>query len=546
MTTIAELLLRRAQDDGIALHEGDRSWTYREFVELCAARAAYLLERRKPGPFHIGVLLENRIDFPLWIGACALAGATSVGLNGTRRGPDLVRDIDHSDCQLVITEDKYIDELKTLDSDRFGNDRILNVDTLLHDGELAPSLGVEPPRVEVQPGDAAMLIFTSGSTSAPKACICSHGRLVSTANAVAAHFGHSRDTVSLVSMPWFHTAAIVQGWLPALSVGAATVIAKFSVSQFLPTVQKFGVTHFNYVGKPLAYLLTAPRSPDDPSTSLRMVMGNEAAPGDIEEFEARYDCTVVDGYGSTEGGVSFARTADTPSGSLGVAASDGIKILDPETLSECPRAEIDSNGMLLNSNQAIGELVNTKGAGGFEGYWNNSEAAERRVRHGILWTGDLAYRDTHGFFWFAGRDDNWIRVDGENIASTQIEDAISRHPDIALAGAYAVPDNTVGDRVMVALQLKPGATFVADAFDDFLHALDDFSSKWLPSFVRICDQIPTTATSKVLRRQLRTERWQTEDPVWWRPERSDKLELMTLLQAEAYENSFKPGALTAI
>lgn len=64
--------------------------------------------------------------------------------------------------------------------------------------------------------------------------------------------------------------------------------------------------------------------------------------------------------------------------------------------------------------------------------------------------------------------------------------------------------------------------------------------------VRICDQIPTTATSKVLRRQLRTERWQTEDPVWWRPERSDKLELMTLLQAEAYENSFKPGALTAI
>ncbi|NKR93243.1 AMP-binding protein [Rhodococcus hoagii] len=541
MSTIAELLLRRADDDRVALYEGDRSWTYREFVELCAARAAYLLERRRPGPFHVGVLLDNRVDFPLWIGACALAGATFVGLNGTRRGRDLVRDVEHSDCQLVITESRYVGELGTLDPERFDG-RVLDVDSVDREGTLAPFVGVEPRRVAVDPGDTAMLIFTSGSTSAPKACICSHGRLVGTAEAVASYFGHSRETVSLVSMPWFHTAAIVQGWLPALSVGAATVIAKFSVSQFLPTVQRFGVTHFNYVGKPLAYLLTAPPTPDDRSTTLRMVMGNEAAPGDVEEFAARYDCTVVDGYGSTEGGISFMRTPDTPAGSLGLPASEGITIMDPETLAECPRAEVDVNGVLSNSNAAIGELVNTEGAAGFEGYWNNAEASERRVRHGILWTGDLAYRDTRGFFWFAGRDDNWIRVDGENIASTQIEDAIGRHPDVALVGAYPVPDNIVGDRVMVAIQLRPGAVFDAEGFDHFLQDMDDFSPKWLPSFVRICDRIPTTATTKVLRRELRAERWQTEDPVWWRSERSRPLESMTPEAVETYECSFKAVA----
>ncbi|WP_050768569.1 AMP-binding protein [Rhodococcus erythropolis] len=79
-------MLRRTDDDHVALYEGESTWTYRDFAALCAARAVYLLERRKSGPFHIGVLLDNRIDFPLWIGACALAGATLVGLNGTRRG----------------------------------------------------------------------------------------------------------------------------------------------------------------------------------------------------------------------------------------------------------------------------------------------------------------------------------------------------------------------------------------------------------------------------------------------------------------------------
>ncbi|CAM3093897.1 AMP-binding protein [Prescottella defluvii] len=545
MTTIAELLLRRAHDDGVALYEGEQAWTYREFVGLCAARAAYLLDRRRPGPFHVGVLLDNRVDFPLWIGACALAGATFVGLNGTRRGRDLARDVEHSDCQIVITEGRYVEELSALDDSRCG-DRVLDVDTSHHDDALAPYLGVAAPQVDVRPGDTAMLIFTSGSTSAPKACICSHRRLVGTAEAVASYFGHSRETVSLVSMPWFHTAAIVQGWLPALSVGAASVIAKFSVSQFFPTVEKFGVTHFNYVGKPLAYLLTAPATPRDRSTTLRMVMGNEAAPGDVEEFAARYDCTVVDGYGSTEGGITFARTPDAPAGSLGMPASDGIKILNAETLSECPRAEIDANGVLSNPNEAIGELVNTEGAAGFEGYWNNPEASEKRVRHGILWTGDLAYRDTRGFFWFAGRDDNWIRVDGENIASTQIEDAIGRHPDIALVGAYPVPDDTVGDRVMVAVQLRPDAVFDAGAFDTFLRTLDDFSPKWLPSFVRICDRIPTTATTKVLRRRLRSERWRTEDPVWWRPERQGPLEAMTPTVIDEYERSLEPRALEGI
>ncbi|MFD4184015.1 AMP-binding protein, partial [Rhodococcus sp. NPDC058514] len=489
----------------------------------------------------------TRGEFPIGIGACALAGATMVGLNSTRRGPDLARDIRHTDCQLVITEDRYAEELRALDHG-LGAGRCIDVDAPEHDSVIAPYRGASIPDVEVTPQDVAMLILTSGSTSAPKACVCTHGRIVSMVDLVTGFAGHGPDTVSLVSMPWFHAGAINQGWLPALACGSATVVARFSVSRFVSTVRRYGVTHFNYVGKPLAYLLTAPESPDDSDTTLRIVMGNEAANDDIDRFAARFGCQVNDGYGSTEGGVGIYRTVDMPRGCLGVAASETMRVYDPATVTECVRAVFDENGSLLNANEAIGEMVNTAGAASFEGYWKNPEADAKRVRHGILWTGDLAYRDEQGYFWFAGRDDDWLRVDGENIASAQIEELVYRHPDVVLAGVYAVPDAVVGDRAMVAVQLRDGvdpADFDAAAFDEFLSGQPDFSPKWAPGFVRVC-QVPTTATSKVLRRQLRQDRWRVSDPVWWRPERNDDLRPMTDADAAAYEQLCGQEALRRV
>ena len=120
------------------------------------------------------------------------------------------------------------------------------------------------------------------------------------------------------------------------------------------------------------------------------------------------------------------------------------------------RRRFDERGRLLNAEEAIGELVSKGGGAGFEGYWRNDEAQRTRLREGWYWTGDLAYRDEKGFFYFAGRDHDWLRVDGENFASAPIERILQRHPDVALAAVYAVPDPVVGDQVMAAVQLRPG------------------------------------------------------------------------------------------
>jgi fatty-acyl-CoA synthase len=96
---------------------------------------------------------------------------------------------------------------------------------------------------------------------------------------------------------------------------------------------------------------------------------------------------------------------------------------------------------------------------------------------------------------------------------------LERHPDVVLAVVYAVPDVVVGDQVMTALQLRPGAEFDAQEFARFLGAQSDLGTKWAPRFVRVCPELPITATSKVLVRTLRADRWNSVDPVWWRPGR---------------------------
>ncbi|MDQ1449472.1 MAG: fatty-acyl-CoA synthase, partial [Actinomycetota bacterium] len=389
--------------------------------------------------------------------------------------------------------------------------------------------GAPLPATEVSPADTFMLIFTSGTTGAPKAVRMGHARLAAYGGKLVEMFGLGPDDVCYSVMPLFHSNAVVAGFANVIAAGAAGVLRRrFSATSFLPDVRRYGITFFNYVGKPLSYILATPEAPDDAENSLRIAFGNEAALLDIDRFARRFGCLVADGYGSTEGGLNMSRTPETPKGSLGLpVAPIRAVILDPETGKECAPAAFDAAGRLRNAEAAIGEIVNPDGGGGFEGYYNNPEANAERMRDGVYWTGDLGYRDAQGFFYFAGRSGDWLRVDGENFAATPVELVLARHPDVVVAAVYAVPSVHVGDEVMVALHLRSGSVFDPDAFVAFLGAQPDFSAKWMPRFVRVTGGLPSTATQKVLKRVLRHEHWECDDPVWWRPGRASELRLLT-------------------
>ncbi|MGH7819885.1 MAG: AMP-binding enzyme, partial [Candidatus Binatia bacterium] len=288
-------------------------------------------------------------------------------------------------------------------------------------------------------------------------------------------------------------------------------------TQFLADVRRYGVTYFNYTGKPLSYILTTPRRPDDADNPLRVCYGNEASGRIAAEFAERFGCRVIDGFGASEGGFGFPRSPDDPPGSVG-RPPENVKVLRPDG-AECPPAELDAEGRITNADDAIGEIVNTAGIGKFEGYYKNEEATRERTRGGMYRSGDFGYRDRAGYLYFTGRALDWIRVDGENFLARPIEEALLRHPKIYLGAVYGVPDASAGDRVMATIVLPEDVEMDGGDLHEFLVSQPGFSPKWLPTYVRIGRVVPMTPTNKILVRELRRQKFRpeaTSDPILWR------------------------------
>jgi fatty-acyl-CoA synthase len=506
--------------DETTLSFGD---TYRE---ACRYANLFLARRDPARPFHIGLLLENRPEFVLAQLGAALAGAVIVGLNPTRRGAHLTRDVTYSDCQLVVTEGKFAGLLEAdigaavLVATRFDEAGTPPVTTGARLEDALAGVPESDPHAPVGDDDLCLIIFTSGTTAAPRGVLRSHQKLLFLSfGATMMVTSATPDDGVYCAMPLFHGNAQILALGVALVGGARLVLARrFSKSRFLPDVRRHGCTLFNYVGSPLAYIMDTPERPDDADNPLRLAYGNEGPRQYLEAFARRFGCRVIDSYGASEVGVTFTRQDGDPPGALG-RPTPGVTIL-AEDGRECPPARFDAAGRIVNAEEAVGEIVNTSGPGFFEGYYKNEEATRARTRDGHFHTGDLGYRDADGFVYFAGRDIEWIRVEGENFLARPVEEILQRHPDVFLAAAYAVPDAEAGDRVMAALALRAGARFDAEEFTAFLDRQPDLSPKWAPMYLRLAADLRRSETNKVMKRELQREGFRgvsASDPLYWRP-----------------------------
>jgi len=503
LPTVTRLLEPLAAVDDRGVHGDDGSYSpWRQHIQAGADLAALLRSRLDPDrPPHVGVLLGNTPQFCEFLVAAGLGGIVLVGLNPTRRGAALRRDVEHADCQLVLVDDR---DLSPESFAPAGMD-VLDVTSPEWSDERAGFTGSPVRFADSTPEDLFMLIFTSGTSGEPKAVRCTHEKVAGPGVMLSERLGLGPTDICYLSMPLFHSNAVMAGWSPAVAARASIALRRrFSASEFIPDVRRFGATYANYVGKPMSYILATPPLPDDTDNPLRIMYGNEAAPRDITRFAERFGVTVIDGFGSTEGGIAIGRTPETPEGSLGPLPPDH-EIIDVDTGRPCPPG-------------VIGELVNISGAGQFRGYYKDPDAESQRMSGGNYHSGDLAYRDENGYVFFAGRLGDWMRVDGENLGTAPIERVLMRYPGVTEVAVYGIPDE-VGDRVMAALVLGDGAAFDAATFDAadfrrFLAGQDDLGPKQWPSFVRVSSALPRTETFKVIKRQLSAQGLRCDDPVF--------------------------------
>ena len=319
MRSIAEAWMARAGDTNPGLRFGDLEWSWSEVVDEALRRAGLLGQLRQPGPPHVAVLLDNVPEHVWWLGACALSGSVFVGGNPTHRGPALAAELAHTRCQLLVT-DRAVSGLGRGPGPRPRHRCRLGRPTRVSSSwtRTRSQTGRNPvvPDVgDIGPDALGYLIFTSGTTGKPKACRCTQGRMVLVGAVLAERYALGPDSCCYLSMPLFHSNALMAGWAPAVVGGATMALptgGRFSASGFLSDVRRHGVTYFNYVGRPLSYVLATPEQSDDADNPLRFVFGNEAAPGDVERFARRFGCDVSENYGSTEGGRGDHQNARNP------------------------------------------------------------------------------------------------------------------------------------------------------------------------------------------------------------------------------------------
>ena len=498
-SNLRELLEARADatpDKVFLFSEADgRRYTYREF-DAAVNRAARLLRDRgaRRGDV-VSLLLPNSAEYVIAYFACFKLGAIAGPVNSLLKPEEMSYVVGNSESRFLLYGREFAEQVGHLRRE------VPALGSVQHfDDEAAVTSGLDgaggggwrgpdPAR-----DDEAIIIYTSGTTGKPKGCLLTHGNLLANARQIVGWLGFGADDRLLTVMPLFHMNAVSVTTASALYAGGSTVTStRFSASRFWQIVSDYQVTSFGSVATMLSMLLaTYPGGvPEGLDTGrLRFAMcGSAPVPAEVlRRFEETFGCLVVEGYGLSE---STCRSTFNPPdrrrrpGSCGLSIGNEMRVVDEDDR-DVPDGE-------------AGEIV-MRGENVFKGYFRNEEATARAFRGGWFHTGDVGYRDAEGFYYIVDRKSDMIIRGGENIYPREIDELLYRHPAVAEAAAFGVPDELYGEEVAAFVVLKGGAAASAEEVAAFCRErLADFKC---PKTVRVVESLPKGPTGKVLKREL--------------------------------------------
>jgi long-chain acyl-CoA synthetase len=495
---LGELLEARAaatpEKDFLYSEADGRRFTYREF-DAAVNRAANLLSARGVGKGDVvSLLLPNSAEYVITYFACFKLGALAGPVNSLLKTEEMTYVVGNSETRLLLYSAQFEEQVSALRKEV----ETLR-ETVVFDDERAATEGQanEPGawgETQLTRDDEAIIIYTSGTTGKPKGCLLTHGNLLANARQIVEWLGFKEDDRLLTVMPLFHMNAVSVTTVSALYAGGSTVTStRFSASRHWQIVSDYQVTSFGSVATMLSMLLkTYPEGvPEGLSTDkLRFAMcGSAPVPAEVmRRFEETFNCLVVEGYGLSE---STCRSTFNPPdtrrrpGSCGQAIGNEMRVVDEED-NELPDGE-------------AGEIV-MRGENVFKGYFKNDEATARAFRGGWFHTGDVGFRDPEGFYHIIDRKSDMIIRGGENIYPREIDELLYKHPAVAEAAAFGVPDPLYGEDVAAFVVLKEGRDATAEEVAAYCREhLADFKC---PKAVRVVTSLPKGPTGKVLKREL--------------------------------------------
>lgn len=500
--TIPVMLLDRARlEEKVFVSASGLERTYGE-VPYVAARRAGSLAAAGIGPGdRVAVVAPNRIEFlDLWF-ACAWLGAVLVPVNADLRAGQLHHVLSHSGARLLVVDPSRLPQVRALDRTTLPVERIW---VLPGAADAQPTGREEPypdPGPELDPfpsapSDTCAILYTSGTTGAPKGVCCPHAQSFWWGTNMSELLGVSRDDVLHTSLPLFHTNAL-NAPFHALGGGATLVVGeRFSASRFWGRLVGSGATVTYLLGVMVQILLDGEPAEDDRRHAARVALAPGTAADLIAPFKERFGVDLLDAYGSTETNAAIAGTGAAPPGAMGrLVRGFDARVVDED---DVPVPDGSPGELVLRADEPFCFAT---------GYYGDPAATVTAWRNLWFHTGDQVVRDADGWFTFKQRLNDRIRRRGENVSAWEVEQAIESHPDVSLAAVIGVPSDLGEDDVMVFVIPRDGSEIdPADVIERCAPLLAPFAQ---PRFVEIVASLPLTTTGKVEKYRLR-ERFSAE------------------------------------
>lgn len=396
----------------------------------------------------VAVMLGHHLDHVLVFFAIQQVGAVLVPVNTALKGPSLEYQIAHCAPAMVIADAEFSQVLEGPVHAARSSGALAASVWRMTDGELLPAPGtdlknlraeavVALPVVAHDPRDLRIILYTSGTTGAPKGVQMSDRMVQATA-------------LGSIWLSDMRPGSVLHFWDPIYHVFGAEVLVlalmvpvtlhmvpRFSASRFWTEVREAGASHIHFVGGVLQLLLKQPPSDLDRSHGARIAWGG-GCPRDVwAAFETRFGVEIREGYGMTE--TSSFSTINPGGSHAGKLGSIGTAV-------DYFRVEVvDEQGQPCAPGQP-GEIRVAEVEPGVltTGYYANPEATAGALRDGWLYTGDIAEMDTAGFITYHGRKKDSLRRRGENISAWEVERVVNDHPEIAESALIGVR-NEIGD-----------------------------------------------------------------------------------------------------
>ena len=515
----------RRQPDRVALITDDSSLDYESLSKRINRYARWARSVGVAKGDTVALIMPNGIDYvSAWLGISRVGGVVAL-INTKLVGPSLAHCLDVASPLHVIVAHDLVEtlegakpHLKTEAKIWIHGDarRERAIDVALAALDDAPLSPEEHGDVTID--DRALLIYTSGTTGLPKAASISHRRILNWGFWFAGLAGATPQDRLYDCLPLFHSVGGIVAPCSMLAAGGSVVVAeKFSASNFWPDIVRHDCTLFQYIGELCRYLLKAPPSEYENRHRLRLACGNGLR-GDIwEDFQGRFAIPrILEFYAATEGNFSLFNVEGQP-GAIGRIPPllahrfpASLVKLDPD--SGVPLRNDDGHCIAAargEAGEAIGRIGSAdQGGGRFEGYTDAGETEKKILRdvfaEGDAWfrTGDLMRLDDKGFFHFVDRIGDTFRWKGENVATSEVNDAVRDFTGVIDATTYGVIIPGADGRAGMS------AIVVNEGFD--IAALPAHLAQRLPAyarpvFIRISRELDATETFKQKKGELGRE-----------------------------------------